>query len=85
MNIPYPTNQFHSHLTGEISTYILRRDNIEIYRGDATEYDDNNGIQPYQHYTYVLGACTAIGCASSPAVSMKAHKSKETQMCCPLD
>ncbi|XP_072017125.1 usherin-like [Amphiura filiformis] len=53
---------------GEISTYILRRDDIEIYRGDAMEYNDNNGIQPYQHYTYVLGACTTVGCASSEQV-----------------
>ena len=56
-------------ISGEIESYILRRDDIEIYRGDAMAYHDNNGIQPYQHYTYVLGACTTIGCASSEPVS----------------
>ncbi|XP_038072643.1 usherin-like isoform X1 [Patiria miniata] len=53
---------------GVITTYILRRDNIEIYRGLDTSLDDNRGIQPYQHYTYVLGACTSIGCANSEPV-----------------
>ncbi|XP_022099403.1 usherin-like isoform X2 [Acanthaster planci] len=53
---------------GVITTYILRRDNIEIYRGLDTSLEDSRGIQPYQHYTYVLGACTSVGCANSEAV-----------------
>ncbi|XP_071790086.1 usherin-like isoform X2 [Asterias amurensis] len=54
---------------GVITTYILRRDSIEIFRGLATSLEDSQGIQPYQHYTYVLGACTSVGCANSPPVT----------------
>ncbi|KAJ8045141.1 Usherin [Holothuria leucospilota] len=53
---------------GVINTYILRRDGIEIFRGLSRSFTDRNGIQPYQQYTYILLACTDVGCASSDEV-----------------
>ncbi|XP_041469805.1 usherin-like [Lytechinus variegatus] len=53
---------------GIIVTYILRRDGIEIYRGADTSHNDNTGIQPFQHYSYILSACTRVGCAASQPV-----------------
>ncbi|PIK62300.1 putative usherin [Apostichopus japonicus] len=50
---------------GQIRTYILSRDGIEIFRGLADSFTDRNGIQPYQQYTYILSACTDVGCATS--------------------
>ncbi|XP_071494817.1 LOW QUALITY PROTEIN: usherin-like [Diadema antillarum] len=53
---------------GIIVTYTLTRGDIEIYRGTDTTHSDSTGIQPYQHYTYTLGACTRVGCAFSQPV-----------------
>ncbi|XP_033110841.1 usherin-like [Anneissia japonica] len=53
---------------GIITSYIIRRDGIEIYRGIGNSFSDRNGIQPYQHYNYILSACTRVGCADSISV-----------------
>ncbi|XP_071962430.1 usherin-like isoform X2 [Antedon mediterranea] len=53
---------------GVITSYIIRRDGIEIYRGIGNSFSDRNGIQPYQHYTYIASACTRVGCTDSKSV-----------------
>ncbi|CAH1791583.1 unnamed protein product, partial [Owenia fusiformis] len=55
---------------GEITHYILKRDNVEIYRGTRLTLVDNNTIRPYQMYAYTLQACTVVGCAMSPLVKV---------------
>ncbi|XP_074661048.1 usherin-like [Tubulanus polymorphus] len=52
---------------GEISQYILLRGGLEIYRGAAMSYIDNNAIQPYKTYTYQLNACT-VACTLSSMI-----------------
>ena len=58
------------HFSGKIVQYSLLRDSIEIYRTESEmQYLDDNAIQPYETYTYVLQVCTVEGCTSSDPVS----------------
>ena len=50
--------------------YSLIRDTVEIFRTESEmQYIDDNVIQPYETYTYILQVCTIEGCTSSEPVS----------------
>ncbi|XP_077990481.1 usherin-like [Glandiceps talaboti] len=53
---------------GEISRYILIRDNVEIYESLSLSYIDSASIQPYEDYEYILRVCTYQGCTDSEPV-----------------
>ncbi|GFR82563.1 usherin, partial [Elysia marginata] len=50
---------------GEITSYTLKRDGIELYRGLALSFQDDLNILPYRSYSYQLSACNQAGCADS--------------------
>nr|XP_006813188.1 PREDICTED: usherin [Saccoglossus kowalevskii] len=54
---------------GQITSYMLIRDNIEVYRGMDMSYTDTSAIQPYEDYQYVLRVCTYQGCTDSQPVT----------------
>ena len=45
---------------GVIVTYILRRDGLTVFEGDALQYNDVN-LRPNQGYSYTIQAFTAVG------------------------
>ena len=58
---------------GIITTYVLYRDGIEIFRDASTrQFQDNNAILPYQTYHYKLQVCNSAGCVLSDEVRCSA-------------
>ncbi|KAI6647638.1 hypothetical protein LOD99_8712 [Oopsacas minuta] len=60
---------------GIIISYIVYRDGQEIATvNDSTQYTDMN-LLPFTTFTYMISACTIIGCTRSDAVSTKTSES----------
>ncbi|XP_077967518.1 usherin-like isoform X1 [Styela clava] len=51
---------------GVITKYALMRDGLEIWTGLAFKHTDSFQILPFRRYSYVVKACTYVGCGSSP-------------------
>ncbi|XP_041351149.1 usherin-like [Gigantopelta aegis] len=68
---------------GEITQYVLKRDTIELYRGLKTEFTDDSAIVPYRTYSYILTACTSVGCTDSNVVSVATAQAPPEQVVSP--
>ncbi|ESO94175.1 hypothetical protein LOTGIDRAFT_118598, partial [Lottia gigantea] len=69
---------------GEITQYLLRRNNVELYRGTRLMYTDDNNILPYQTYTYKLTVCNIAGCTDSNSVQVATAESAPEGLSAPV-
>lgn len=68
---------------GEVTEYVLRLDNEEIYRGRELGVVLSD-LQPHTSYQLLLSACTSGGCTASSAVSAVTEEAPPTGLSAPV-